>query len=134
MIGNVVRGTAGVVAASALGVGIFVGIPVTVYYLNYKTAHVRGTVQISNQNQDATNRIAAEGTWNLSNTAVLTDMSNLAMVKQTYAASDPQGFIISAKEACDIDVNSYNALHSEPLMTDWKPASLPLTYPLSKCN
>jgi hypothetical protein len=134
MLRNVVTGTVGVVTAGTLAVGVLVGIPTAVYFGVFKTAHVRGTVNLSNQNQDATNRISAEGTWNIANADVLTDEANIKLDKKLYAAADPQGFIATAETACNKDVTSFNSFQSEPLMKDWKPATVPLSYSLSVCN
>lgn len=121
----------GLIAAGILVVG---GVSVGIYAATASTSGVRGAVALHNQNNTAENRVAAEGQWNIAYKDVQRDISNLAAIKQTYKASDPQGFIITAQESCNDAVNTYNQLDKNPLTKGWKPATLPLEYDANTCN
>lgn len=118
---NVVAGTLGVVTF----VGVVVAGPIAWWAGAYATAPIRGAVAVSNQNQDGTNRIAATEIWTKSYKDVLRDSANLQAVRQQYAGNDPQGFIISAQNACRDSVTTFNENKTNLTIKDWQPAGIP---------
>lgn len=120
-----------------VGVGtavVVVAVPLGLWAGNVLWSGPAGTANVYKQNNDGNNRINAQNIWQTSYDDVNRSVINLKSIRVAYKTSDPQGMIISAQSACSQDLTHYNGLHTQPLLKDWQPASLPVEFDASTCN
>lgn len=110
---------------------VAVGVPTGIYMATAATSGVRGSINLHNQNEDATNRNASATLWTNAHKDVVRDIQALQRVgKQTKdgTVNDPQQFYSTAQDTCANSVATYNTLQDQPTTKDWKPTSFALNY------
>jgi hypothetical protein len=117
---------------------VLVGLPFALWAADIWWSGPKGAGGLHKQVNDSTNRVAAAGSWQTYYDDVQRAKADLKAVESIYKSSspedDPQGFIISNKEQCVSAVTNYNGLNSQPLISKWKPASLPVSISSSVCK
>lgn len=112
------------------------GIGAAYWAFDTGTSGIRGKADVTRQNNDGTNQIAAQDAFNKLNGDIQTDLLNIKNdAKAAVGGDDFQKSVVQADLAqCAKDVHDYNADANDTTMKDWRPSNLPASFDDTICE